>query len=241
MSSIKSVMMAALIAASPLAQSGVLFQSTFNASTEGWTALTTTSGNPSVPVTWNASVGNPAGSLQHVAPSDNALSFFLAPSALLSALHGASGGLLSWDISTVKGASTDTFVAALADVFFEAGNLRLRRSLVTGTIAQSPAWQSFSTGFTVADGWDLLDSATGSSALATQSQIDALMNSATTLGIRGEFWSGTLADITYLDNVVLSTPTSVPAPGMFALLGLGTLVLSGLRSSRRRSIAPQTL
>jgi hypothetical protein len=85
----KSVLIAALVAVSPLTQAGVLFQSTFNASTEGWTALTTTTGNPSVPVTWSASVGNPAGSLQHAAPSDNAISYLLAPAALLSAFHGA--------------------------------------------------------------------------------------------------------------------------------------------------------
>lgn len=213
------------------ASASLLFQSTFDSGTEGWTAFATTPGNPTVPVSWAAGKGNPGGALQHVAPSDNETSFFLAPAGLLSSLVGAVGGSIAWDISTVPPTLGGVFYSSAADIQVRGlGTDRIRLSLFSSA-PEYPEYRSLDVGFTTAFGWNFFDGMTTTA--ATQAQIDDVLEHASSLIIRAEYWSSTLADTTYLDNVYLSS-RSVPEPDGLALLGLMMVLLATLRRTQKR-------
>lgn len=82
----------------------VLAKSTFDAGTEGWTAITVDAAGNATPSTLSfaAGAGNPGGALRHNAPSDSRTSYLSAPSFIVTALHSAAGGSVSWDISTIN-------------------------------------------------------------------------------------------------------------------------------------------
>ena len=213
-----------------LAQSisaNVVFQSTFDLSTEGWAAFSNGVGNPPLPVSWAAGAGNPGGALRHDAPSEGDISFFLAPGALISALHGAVGGSIAWQISTLRH-TDDVFFTSAADIQIRGtGTDRIRLSLLPSTAPLSPTYQSLAVDFTTAALWQFFDGVTTTT--ATQAQIDDVISNAANLILRAEYWSGSLPDTTFLDNVVVS---SIPEPASFALLGLS---LVALKARRRRA------
>jgi hypothetical protein len=212
------------------ASAAVIFQSTFDSGTEGWTAFENAPGNPAAPVSWAAGKGNPGGALQHVELTKNVTSFFLAPGALLSALAGAVGGSIAWDISTVKTVG-DVFFSSEADIQVRGlGTDRIRLSLFSSA-PEYPEYGSLDVGFTTAYGWNFFDGVTTS--VATQAQIDDVLAHASSLIIRAEYWSGSLFDTAFLDNVYLSS-RSVPEPDGLVLLGLMLAMFATLRRTQNR-------
>lgn len=203
---------------------GILFQSTFDAGTDGWTASNTA--NTPLAVYWASGFGNPGGALGHDAPSEGETSAFVSPAALAAALNSAIGGSIAWDVSTENNQG-DTFYTSSRDIQVRgAGTDRIRLSLPLATVPLYPAYQSFSVGFSTAFAWNFFDGTT--TTVATQAQIDNVLANAVNLSIRAEYWNSNLPDTTYLDNVVLR---SVPEPAMLGLLGVGLL---GLTAGRRR-------
>ena len=212
------------------ASAAVIFQSTFDSGTEGWTAFENAPGNPPAPVSWAPGKGNPGGALQHVELTKNVTSFFLAPAALLSALGEAIGGSIAWDISTVKTLG-DVFDPSAADIQVRGlGTDRIRLSLFSSA-PEHPEYRSLDVAFTTAYSWNFFDGAT--TTVATQAQIDDVLAHASSLIIRAEYWSGSLFDTAYLDNVYLSS-RSVPEPSIALLLGGGLLAVAASRLTRRR-------
>jgi hypothetical protein len=223
-----------LVAFTQIAPAGVVFQSTFDSGTEGWTAFRSDATNTVLPVSWSAGIGNPAGSLQHDAPSDNFTSFFLAPAALATALHSAVGGRIHWELSTQKSAN-DVFFSNAADIQIRGtagpSGLRLRLPALPVTAPLLPDFDAFEVDFTTASNWQLFDGT--NTTVATQAQIDSVLSGALNMIIRAEYWSGSSPDSTFLDNVVVST---VPEP-VSLLLSLLALVALAITRSRASSAA----
>lgn len=220
-SRIAGIFMAAVIC--PVTMAAVIFENTFESSTEGWSAITTAVGNPSTPVSF-ASLGNPGGALKHVAPSDNLVSYFISPSSAAIALHSAVGGSVSWEISTAKGGAGDTFFSG-ADVVVRGTGQHVRKRLAS-SITLLPVFHTFSTAFSASDGWEYTsDNVTW--AAATQSQINGVLLGAVRLAFRAEYWSSVNPDTTYLDNVRILS--SVPDPASLPLFAIGLVVLAVTR------------
>jgi hypothetical protein len=196
----------------------VLSTSTFNTGTEGWQAFTNGPGFPTVPVIFSPAGGNPGGALRHNAPSDNLTSSFLAPSGVVNALHSAIGGSIAWDISTLS--SPGDILFSDIDLGVRAGDLRIRQFLTPPAPATNPAYTHYDVDFSAAAGWDFFDGVTTS--IATQAQIDTVLAGATVLFIRAEYFSSTLPDVGFLDNVIIeSASATVPFPSTLLLLGAG--------------------
>lgn len=214
------------------ASAAVLFQSTFESGTEGWTAFTNASGNPAVPVTWESGSGNPAGSLRHDAPTDGDTSFFNAPTTLLNVLPNAIGGSISWDIATLNSVG-DTFFTSAADIQIRAGADRNRLSLLSSTAPNLPTFQSFLVGFSTDYLWNFFDGT--STTVATQAQINDVLSNVTRLQIRAEYWSSSTPDTTFLDNVVVTSP--VPEPEIYAMMGVGLALLGWVGRKKKLKAA----
>ena len=185
-----------------------IVQSTFDAGTEGWTGIIV-DGSIILPssASFVAGAGNPGGALRHDAPSDSATSFFLAPATFVIGLHSAVGGSLSWDSSTISHTG-DVFFSSFADVNIRAGSDRLRLDVTPPPPATHPAYTHYDVAFNVAAGWLLFDGTTTTT--ATQAQIDAVLAGADSFIIRAEYFSGSIADVGFLDNVAVN-PTPEPA------------------------------
>lgn len=220
-----------------LAAAGVIYQNSFDSGTEGWTAFRNDASNTSLPVTWSAGTGSPAGSLRHDAPSDGFTSFYLAPTDLVTALHSAVGGGIHWELSTRKSAD-DVFFSSAADIQIRGtagpAGLRLRLSLLTGAAPELPDFGSFDVDFTTAFDWQLFDGT--DSRAATQDEIDGVLGGALNMIIRAEYWSGSSPDVTFLDNVMVR---SVPEPEPLTLLLAAAASLLLVR--QRTAAAPRRL
>jgi len=190
--------------ASPVS-AAVLAASTFDSSTEGWTAIRIDgAGNAlSGTVSFAAGAGNPGGALRHDAPSDSRTSYMLAPSSFVAALHAAVGGSLSWDISTINVPSTDIYFEDF-DIDIRAGTNHIRRSVTPPAPPISPTYVRYFLTFGTDAGWVFFDGATTTP--ATQAQIDAVLAGAESFTIRSEYWSSFTPDTTLLDNVVIAGP-----------------------------------
>jgi len=229
------------------AVASVLFQNTFDAGTEGWTAFTTENSGARTALTVDEVVGR----LQHQAPSDGLVSLFQSSSEFGFALRSAVGGSVSWDLSTEYDNKTDVFFSSGSDIeVWSAGGDRINLSVLTGGAPVEPKSQTFQVEFSTGYAWHYFDG--NATVLATQEQIDGVLANAANLILRAEYWTsgGLLPDTTFLDNVILrgrpelmtlavqlEPQTSavalqaIPEPGTLALLGLG---FAGLAATRRR-------
>ena len=205
----------------------VLFQSTFDTSTEGWSAFVSTTGNPTQAIQWVSNAGNPGGAIRTLSPSDNETSFFRGPTSLVNALHGAVGGNIAWDISTTR-QPADDFFSSNADIQVRAGDDRIRRSLALSAPTH-PNYVTYKLDFSTTDQWSFFDGV--NTTIATQQQIDNVLTNATSFIVRAEFWSSNTSDAGYLDNVIL---TAVPEPGEWALLLAGLGFVGCVARARRR-------
>ena len=182
----------------------VLAVSTFDSSTEGWTAVTVGTDGNALPNTLSfaSGLGNPGGALQHLAPSDSRTSYFEAPSSFVAALRSAVGGSISWDFATIK-SPDDIFFSDSPDIDIRAGTNHIRRN-VTSAPPIFPTYVRNSLTFGTDAGWVFFDGTNTSP--ASQAQIDAVLAGAESLRIRAEYWSSFTRDTAFLDNVVVAGP-----------------------------------
>lgn len=184
-----------------VASATVTASSTFDSSTEGWTAITIDTAGNTFPsnLTFVPGTGNPGGAIRHDAPSDSRTSYLSAPPAVVAALRASVGGFISWEISTISG--TNPLFFAEYDLEIRAGPDRIRRSVTPPPPPVSPTWVRYTAGLNTGASW-VLPGGTP----ATQVQIDAVVAGADSLIIRGEYWSSMTPDTTFLDNVVVAGP-----------------------------------
>lgn len=183
---------------------GVLAVSTFDSSTEGWTAVTLDAlgnANPSS-VSVGSGLGNAGSALRHNAPSDSRTSYFSAPSNFINALHGAGGGFMAWDLSTIN-APGDIFFSDF-DVEIRAGATRLRRDVTPPAPPISPTYARNTLNFGTGAGWLFVDGS--GTTTASQDQINSVLAGADTLLIRAEYWSSFTPDTSLLDNPMIVSP-----------------------------------
>jgi gliding motility-associated-like protein len=170
--------------------------STFDADDEGWTAIDNQSGPTP---TYFATGGNPGGFIQVRDGVGGTATYFVAPEKFLGNLSAYYGGTLRFDLQVYITPNSNT-----AGVRLLGGGLILVK-LIPQLPAVSPAWSSYSFTLSEADEWRLTSS-TGS--IATQSDIQTVLESLTALQINGEY-STSAGDEGSLDNVIM-TPASLP-------------------------------
>ena len=166
----------------------VLLTHAFTTSADGWlisgdTGLTL----PEV----NATGGNPGGNISNVDEALGETWYFHAPASVLEQLRAAERGTLSYDLE--QSAAEPGFVDDDVVIVGPAGRLSYRFRSSPGT-----DWTSFSVRLSASAGWRW-----NWNRPATQEQIRRVLDTATSLEIRGEYYTG--PDVGKLDNVVLKT------------------------------------
>ena len=152
--------------------------SNFDADLEGWMVYNDGA------ITYDAAIGNPAGSARISDFGSGSYFGFLAPAAYQGDKSSYYGGTLSFDIQTNN---PTTSGANQPDIEINNGGLRIVRDFPAPA---DSAWIHRSV----------------SGAVATEAEIRAVLANITALRIRGEFSTMT-SDITHLDNVSM-TPGS---------------------------------
>lgn len=140
--------------------------------------------------------GHPGGYISNVDEALGETWYFRAPDSLLRELPGAEHGILSFDLqqsADVPGYLDDDVV-----IIGPAGRLSYRFRDTPGT-----RWTSFSVTLSASAGWRW-----NWNAAATQEQMHRVLANATSLEIRGEYFTGD--DVGGLDNVVLKAGRPVP-------------------------------
>lgn len=211
---------AVLLWASTALAEDVLVQSTFDAGIENWHTFLTGGSFPTSNISWVAGAGHPGGAARTIAPSDSQTSYFSNAEQFPAALRSASrpGLALSFELSTIRSAGDVFFFSAddIAIIQTPGGALGTRLILAnffTAAPPAHPAYAAYAIQFTVSQGWEYFDR--GVRTPATQVQIDTVLANAVALVIRGEYWSGTTPDTTFIDNVVLrGTPSAPPTVTM---------------------------
>jgi len=193
--------------------------SDFDVDGEGWTVvdIAQSIGNPpqilgSTGVVYEASEGNPAGSIGTTDLSGN-VTFFSAPTNFLGDASSAFGSTFSYDMRLRAGVAE-----GYARVLMVGGGLTLQGG--TGNVPTT-AWQTF--------GVDLLGASFNvndrNGPTATDAQLQQVLEGLTGLYIQPDVING--QEFGYLDNVILETAAPIPLPGAFVLFftALGTLAL----------------
>jgi hypothetical protein len=167
-------------------QDRTLAQFDFTASPQEWGISGDTG---AVAPVFQPSGGGPGGYISHVDEAVGETWYFRAPDSVLRQLAAAENGTLSYSL---KQSSDDTgFLDDDVIIAGPAGRLSYR----FGT-SPSTAWTPFSVKLTAAAGWRW-----NWNARATQEQIHRVLANATSLEIRGEYYTG--PDEGGLDTVVL--------------------------------------
>jgi hypothetical protein len=194
--------------------------STFEANTEGWTAV----GDVAGPVTWLSTGGNPAGHIELTDQVIGGVTYFVAPTSFHGNYNSALGTSLTFDLRQSFPGAPNQFDAP--DIILEGGGLTLLFD--TPTNPANNGWTSYDVPLTDVSGWRVSNL---SGPLATQAQILTTLTNITDLQIRAEYQTG--ADTDSLDNVFLfSAPSSIPdsSSALFML----SLAVSGLGLLRRK-------
>lgn len=216
------------------AHAAVLVSSTFDSGDEGWTSFSFAGGSTpdfsgafggAGPVSFVATSGNPAGSIERTDP-DNGWQYFVAPPAFLGDQVLALGGALTFQQQRrddlVLAPATPSALAAFSDG---------TTLLVYANTASAPvatAWTSYRVSLDAsAAGWFV--GSTG--AAATPEQLQRVLGNLSQLVIAGEWFDGAVStgqpETIALDNVILSgvdDGTPVPLPGTLALLAAPVLL-----------------
>ncbi len=211
---------------------GVIARSTFDVDRDGWIANELGGGNNSL--TYNPSGGNPGGYLNAADILDGRTWSWVAPAKFLGNVSAAYRGTLTFDLREHPGGTQ--YDEPNGDVTLTGGGITLAFDTPNNP-AVGNIWTSYSVSLLEsAQGWHLNNL---SGATPTQAQFQTALASLTSLRIRGEFINGD--DNGDLDNVILNSPpaaaVTIPEPGSFALLGVGSLSLLGWYCrTRRRSV-----
>jgi hypothetical protein len=203
----------AFIAALPAAGQTI---STFANDAEGWGTF-----SDARDFRWDASLGNPAGSIIADDVGTGATWYFSASDAYLGDQSGALANTFSFDILGVRGNQT---FGGIADVVIVGADLEI--GIILDVAPGNGQWTSWSVIFSETEDWRFMTdipNAGISDTQATQADLAAALADLQAIYIRGEYSFG--SDSTALDNVVL-----VPAPTTLAV-SLGMLSL-GLRRRR---------
>ncbi len=197
----------------------------FNANDAGWTIIdfnwpsgpyNTPVGGPFAPV-FSAAGGNPGGFISATDRPSNPVSYFYAPASFRSALAGAYGSTVQFDLETP---TSGTFFTQ-PDIVMTGGGLTLLLNISGLQTAPTSFWSTYS--FTLSQaGWTLQGGGTPN-ALQFQSVLGAL----TAFSIRGEFYDTVSAS---LDNVRVS---GIPEASETILFALGLALLLVSRRGRR--------
>ena len=190
--------------------------STFDSDAEGWTGS-----EDFGDFEW-VTEGNPAGSITARDRGDGRIWKYRASSAYEGEKSAFFGGTLSWDILGVTG--NQTSISPRADVLIVGGGITI--GLAAGVQPLVGEWTSWSVTLDASEDWrlvsDFADAAVSGRPVATEAEIQSVLNDIEGLYIRGEYTNG--ADRTRLDNVEL-----VPGPGVLGVFGL-----MGVAARRRR-------
>jgi gliding motility-associated-like protein len=192
----KRVLILILIGASCVVKTQAQIISTFDGDDEGWTAIDNETGPAP---TYLTTGGNPDGFIRVEDGVGGTATYFVAPEKFYGNRSAFYGGTLEFDLQVYVTANSST-----AGVRLTGGGLVLAR-LLPELPDVSPAWTSYSFVLDETEGWRL-NSPTGS--VATQTDIQTVLNSLTALQINGEY-STSAGDEGGLDNVIL-TPASLP-------------------------------
>ena len=180
--------------------------STFDSDHEGWGIL-----NDASSLSWQGTIGNPAGSISAVDDGAGILWFFSAPAAYLGDRSAAYGESLSWDILGIIG--NQTTLPGRADVMLVGGGLEIGLSAAVQPV--NGQWTSWAVTLDDSEDWRLITSLSNGTlggTSATPAQIQSVLGDLTGLYIRGEY-TNVAGDSTALDNVML-----IPGPGALPLL-----------------------
>jgi hypothetical protein len=181
---------ALVIAIAPNAPASVTVVSTFNTNAEGWTVF----GDIEGPVTWQATGGNPGGTIKAVDDVIGGVMYWDAPGKFEGNQFAAYGFTIAFDLRQTISGGSNPF--SNSDVVLVGAGLTLAYDF--GPNPPVGVWTSYSVPLSEA-GWRV---GTLSGPPATAEQMKAALGSLTSLRIRAEFQGG--PDTDYLDNVVLT-------------------------------------
>lgn len=216
----------------------VLASNSFDADAQGWTSIgidATGTFFPPPSLTWVAAAGNPGGAVRYDSPINPPyLAWFQSPANVVSALQSASGGTISWDLSTIHTPSAAFLIGnGRSDIRISGGGNIIRQIVTAPSGPPSyPVFAHYSLEFTTASGWFF----NGLVTPASQAQIDAVLANADRMLIRADYWDRSSSTTAILDNVVISAP--VPEPETYAMLIAG-LALVGTVAARRGPGSPR--
>ena len=165
--------------------------SNFDVDLEGWMVYNDGA------ITYDAAIGNPAGSARISDFGSGSYFGFLAPAAYQGDKSSYYGGTLSFDLQTNNATGAGP---TQPDIQINGAGITIVRDL---PVPAAAVWVSHNIALDDTEGW-LLDSTRGDA--ATEADIRAVLANITSLRIRGEFSTMT-SDITHLDNVSM-TPGS---------------------------------
>jgi len=202
---------------------GVLAESTFDAGTDGWSALGTSGSTGSWAMTSGPfSVSYIGGAISMTDP-DNEWTYFSAPSKFLGDMSAAFGGQLQFE-SRVLSAPGGSY-ANEAEVMLRGGGMTLVYD-ATSTLTSLPT--SFDISLTSGN-WRVNDTFSG--AAATDADLQTVLGDLTALWINAEYFTPVVETIA-LDNVRLIT--AVPEPQTYGMM-LAGLALVGWAARRAKS------
>lgn len=201
-----------LTASTPLG-AAILASSQFDSGPQGWAALTADDAQANlpastiVPLTFNATGGNPGGYIT-AADTNNLTTYFAAPAAFRGNLLAALNGTISFDMRYTGTVNFDFY-----DVVIKGGGLVLRFDAPLPPIGPN-GWTTLQYAIGPGAGWT-----TSAGGAATLADFQTALANVTDFWILGEYTTG-IVETADLDNVTLS---SIPEPSGLAALGLAAL------------------
>jgi len=209
------VAVATILLAPRVSRAGIIAESTFDTSLDGWTS------NTSSQISWSKTGGNPGGFILFE-DTTNAWTVVDAPSAFLgnySALNDV--GTISFDHKIIAETGIQSLSPYEVDLSGPGGSATWTGATPTGVTG----WVTVNVPLVKSD-WTI-NSGTWSGLLANVTQLQVPMELVTNDTIPGD------TDHEGIDNVILSS--SAPEPASLTLIGSGVATLGGWTIRRRRS------